>query len=69
MIYSLRALATAGAEGIVMEVWWGMVEREEPMKYDWRGYLEIVALARSFDLKVRAVMAFHQFGVDGDRSW
>ncbi|KAK9144037.1 hypothetical protein Syun_013437 [Stephania yunnanensis] len=69
MVYSMRALATAGVEGVVMEVWWGLVERERPLEYEWREYLEIVALARSFGLKVRAVMAFHQRGVQGDRVW
>jgi beta-amylase len=27
---SLRALVTAGVEGVVMEIWWGIVEREKP---------------------------------------
>ncbi|GAB4857638.1 hypothetical protein Ancab_015544 [Ancistrocladus abbreviatus] len=59
---SLRALALAGVEGVVMEVWWGIVEREKPRVYDWQGYIEIVAMAKRCGLKVRAVMAFHQCG-------
>lgn len=64
MPQSFRALAAAGVEGVVMEVWWGLVEREEPRVYNWEGYLEIVSLARHCGLKVRAVMAFHQSGAD-----
>lgn len=53
-----------------MEVWWGLVERDEPRVYDWRGYLELVALAKRSGLKVRAVMAFHQCGTGpGDPHW
>ncbi|KAL3499188.1 hypothetical protein ACH5RR_038281 [Cinchona calisaya] len=70
MVQSFRALATAGVEGVVMEVWWGLVERDSPGVYNWRGYWEIVLLARRFGLKVRAVMAFHQCGTGpGDPFW
>lgn len=70
MVQSFRAIAAAGVEGVVMEVWWGLVEREEPRVYNWQGYMEIVALARRFGLKVRVVMAFHQCGTGpGDPSW
>lgn len=67
---SFRALAAAGVEGVVMEVWWGLVERDAPRVYDWKGYLEIVALAKKVGLRVRAVMAFHQCGTGpGDPYW
>lgn len=70
MAQSFRALAAAGVEGLVMEVWWGLVERDAPRVYDWQPYLEIVALARRAGLKVRAVMAFHQCGTGpGDPNW
>lgn len=66
MVHSFRALALAGVEGVVMEVWWGLVERKQPMVYEWEGYSEIVELARKCGLKVRAVMAFHQCGTSPD---
>lgn len=70
MVQSFRALAMVGVEGVVMEVWWGLVERVAPGVYNWRGYMEIVALARRMGLKVRAVMAFHQYGTGpGDPYW
>ncbi|CAK9169270.1 unnamed protein product [Ilex paraguariensis] len=70
MATSFRALAAAGVEGVVMEVWWGLVERDSPRIYNWQGYLEIVALAKRYGLKVRAVMAFHQCGSQpSDPSW
>lgn len=64
MAQSFRALASAGVEGVVLEVWWGLVERGSPCSYNWRGYLEVVEMAGRCGLKVRAVMAFHQRGSD-----
>ncbi|KAG5539482.1 hypothetical protein RHGRI_019883 [Rhododendron griersonianum] len=70
MAQSFRALAAAGVEGVVMEVWWGVVEREGPRVYDWGGYGEILAMARRYGLKVRAALAFHQCGTGpGDPFW
>ncbi|PHT96913.1 Beta-amylase 3, chloroplastic [Capsicum chinense] len=66
MVQSFRALATGGLEGVVMEVWWGLVEKEFPRVYNWQAYLEIVVLAKRFGLKVRAAMAFHQCGTGPD---
>ncbi|KAL3331535.1 hypothetical protein AABB24_035059 [Solanum stoloniferum] len=66
MVQSFRALAAAGVEGVVMEVWWGLVESELPRVYNWEGYLDIVVLAKRCGLKVRAEMAFHQCGTGPD---
>ena len=60
MAQSFKALSVANVEGVVVEVWWGLVERDEPRVYNWQGYLDLVALAKRCGLKVRAVMAFHQ---------
>lgn len=66
MMLSLKALVVAGVEGVVVEIWWGVVERNQPRVYDWRGYRELVMMACMCGLKVRAVLAFHQHGTDGD---
>ncbi|KAG5030065.1 hypothetical protein GLYMA_05G219200v4 [Glycine max] len=66
MMFSLKALATAGVEGVVIEIWWGLVEKNKPRVYDWRGYEELVAMACKCGLKVRAVLAFHQHGTGPD---
>ncbi|KAJ1438051.1 Glycoside hydrolase, family 14 [Sesbania bispinosa] len=66
MMLSLRALAAAGVEGVVVEIWWGLVERNGPKVYDWRGYRELVMMACMCGLKVRAVLAFHQHGTGPD---
>lgn len=59
---SLQALKSAGVEGIMIDVWWGLVERESPGAYNWGGYNELLEMAKKIGLKVQAVMSFHQCG-------
>eukprot|EP00252_Welwitschia_mirabilis_P005605 TRINITY_DN16081_c0_g1_i1.p1 TRINITY_DN16081_c0_g1~~TRINITY_DN16081_c0_g1_i1.p1 ORF type:complete len:628 (+),score=55.99 TRINITY_DN16081_c0_g1_i1:62-1945(+) len=57
---SFAAVRESGVEGIVMDVWWGLVEKDGPRDYDWSGYIELVKTAKLYDLKVKAVIAFHE---------
>jgi len=59
---SLQALKSAGVEGIMVDVWWGLVEREAPGQYNWSGYRDLLEMAKKHGLKVQAVMSFHQCG-------
>lgn len=59
---AMAALKSAGVEGIMMDVWWGLVERERPGEYNWGGYNELIEMAKKHGLKVQAVMSFHQCG-------
>ncbi|KAK1284394.1 hypothetical protein QJS10_CPB21g00178 [Acorus calamus] len=59
---SLQALKSAGVEGVMVDVWWGIVEKERPGEYDWGGYTELMDMIRRHGLKVQAVMSFHQCG-------
>lgn len=59
---SLRALKSAGVEGVMMDVWWGLVERDQPGHYNWGGYADLLEMAKRHGLKVQAVMSFHQCG-------
>jgi len=34
---NLRALRTAGVDGVMLDVWWGIVEKEGPKQYNWFG--------------------------------
>ena len=62
MTVSLQALKSAGVEGVMVDVWWGLVEKDRPGEYDWRGYAELMEMAAKIGLKVQAVMSFHQCG-------
>lgn len=59
---SLMALKTAGVEGVMVDVWWGLVEKDGPLKYNWDGYVELVQMVQRHGLKLQVVMSFHQCG-------
>eukprot|EP00898_Chlorokybus_atmophyticus_P005643 jgi/Chlat1/607/Chrsp103S00957 len=56
------ALKKAGAEGVMMDVWWGICERHGPKKYDFAAYMQLFKKAQKHGLKVQAVMSFHAGG-------
>ncbi|XP_024536176.1 beta-amylase 3, chloroplastic [Selaginella moellendorffii] len=58
----LIALKSAGVEGVMVDVWWGIVEREKPHHYKWSAYKELVSLIQKNGLKIQVVMSFHQCG-------
>ena len=42
MAQSFKALSVIVVKGVIVEVWWGLVERDEPRVYNW----QVVALAK-----------------------
>ncbi|CAK7356239.1 unnamed protein product [Dovyalis caffra] len=66
---SLMALRSAGVEGVMVDAWWGLVEKDGPLKYNWEGYAELLQLVQKHGLKLQVVMSFHQCGGNvGDSS-
>lgn len=59
---SLMALRSAGVEGVMVDVWWGLVEKDGPMRYNWEAYMELVKMVERNGLKLQMVMSFHQCG-------
>ncbi|KAK9121121.1 hypothetical protein Syun_018738 [Stephania yunnanensis] len=59
---SLMALKSAGVEGVMVDAWWGLVEKDGPLKYNWQGYTELVEMVQRHGLKLQVVMSFHQCG-------
>ncbi|XP_010919815.1 beta-amylase 3, chloroplastic [Elaeis guineensis] len=59
---SLMALRSAGVEGVMADVWWGLVEKDGPMHYNWEAYMELVKMVEKNGLKLQMVMSFHQCG-------
>jgi beta-amylase len=46
----------------MVDIWWGIVEREGPGISDWEAYGELIVLVAEIGLKLQAVMSFHQCG-------
>lgn len=59
---SLVALKSAGVEGVMVDAWWGLVEKDGPLNYNWDAYVELVNMVHKHDLKLQVVMSFHQCG-------
>ncbi|CAH8316770.1 unnamed protein product [Eruca vesicaria subsp. sativa] len=59
---SLMALKGAGVEGVMVDAWWGLVEKDGPMNYNWEGYSELIEMVQKHGLKLQVVMSFHQCG-------
>ena len=58
----MRALKTVGVTGVMVDVWWGVVEADGPGQYDWSAYKALAKIVASAGLKLHAVMSFHACG-------
>ena len=59
---ALRSVADAGADGVMVDCWWGACEGERPRAYEWRGYLALCEMCRDAGLSVDVVLSFHACG-------
>lgn len=59
---ALHTLRHAGVEGVMVDVWWGIVERGGPKQYDFAAYKRLFHKVAAAGLKVQAVMSFHAAG-------
>lgn len=62
IVAGMRALRMLGATGVMVDVWWGIVEADGPREYNWNAYRRLTELVRSAGLKMQAVMSFHACG-------
>ncbi|KAJ6791363.1 beta-amylase [Iris pallida] len=58
----LKQLRAADVDGVKVDVWWGIIEGNGPKRYDWRAYRNLFQMIKEEDLKLQAVMSFHQCG-------
>lgn len=55
----LKALKLLGVEGVELPVWWGIVEKEGPSKYEWSNYHKLAEMVQDAGLKLRVNICFH----------
>ncbi|KAJ7948199.1 Beta-amylase [Quillaja saponaria] len=58
----LQVLHAAGVDGVMVDVWWGIIESKGPKQYDWTAYRNLFQLIQECGLKLQAIMSFHQCG-------
>eukprot|EP00250_Pteridium_aquilinum_P012435 c20727_g1_i1 orf=118-2199(-) len=59
---NFRALKAAHVDGLMVDVWWGIVERGGPKQYNWSAYRLLFQLIQSYGFKLQTVMSLHQCG-------
>lgn len=62
MEVGLEMLRASGVEGVMVDIWWGIVEHSGPRRYDFSAYKKLFQQVASKGLKVQAVMSFHAAG-------
>ncbi|KAL9232588.1 hypothetical protein vseg_007685 [Gypsophila vaccaria] len=60
--YHLNKLKEAEVDGVMVDVWWGIIESKGPKQYDWNAYRSLFKLVQDCGLKIQAIMSFHQCG-------
>ncbi|KAL5731005.1 beta-amylase [Ranunculus cassubicifolius] len=58
----LKQLRSSDVDGVMVDVWWGIIESKGPKQYDWTAYRELFQIVQQCDLKLQAIMSFHQCG-------
>ncbi|KAJ3704177.1 hypothetical protein LUZ61_007882 [Rhynchospora tenuis] len=58
----LKTLKSADVDGVMLDVWWGIVERKGPKMYDWSAYRKLFGIIKEEGLKLQAIMSFHRCG-------
>ncbi|KAK7402015.1 hypothetical protein VNO78_13949 [Psophocarpus tetragonolobus] len=58
----LKELHAAGVDGVMVDVWWGIVESKGPQRYDWSAYRTLFQMVQDCRLKLQVIMSFHQCG-------
>ncbi|XP_073108432.1 beta-amylase [Elaeis guineensis] len=58
----LKKLRAADVDGVMVDVWWGIIEALSPKKYDWSAYRQLFQMVKEEGLKLQAIMSFHQCG-------
>lgn len=59
---ALDRLKLARVRGVMIDVWWGVVERAAPRSYAWDGYVELIGMCRARGLEAHCVLSFHACG-------
>ncbi|XP_068335430.1 beta-amylase-like isoform X2 [Pyrus communis] len=62
LVKDLKELRAAGVDGVMIDVWWGIIESKGPKQYDWSAYRSVFQAVQDCGLKLQAIMSFHQCG-------
>mmetsp|Transcript_21021 Transcript_21021/g.29487 ORF Transcript_21021/g.29487 Transcript_21021/m.29487 type:complete len:458 (-) Transcript_21021:87-1460(-) len=58
----LKQCKQGGIDGVMSDVWWGIVEQAGPQQYNWAPYLQLANYVKQAGLTLQVVMSFHECG-------
>nr|CAD1819280.1 unnamed protein product [Ananas comosus var. bracteatus] len=56
----MKQLQEAKVDGVMIDVWWGIIEATGPKIYEWGAYRQLFQMVKEEGLKLQAIMLFHQ---------
>ncbi|KAF6166229.1 hypothetical protein GIB67_031013 [Kingdonia uniflora] len=62
IVKQLMELKAADVDGVMVDVWWGIIESKGQKQYDWSGYKSLFQVVQDSGLKLQTIMSFHQCG-------
>jgi beta-amylase len=60
----LETLKGLGADGVCIDIWWGIVQHDDLDKYNWKPYRDFFTLCREVNLLICPIMSFHACGTN-----
>lgn len=58
--WQLQRMKDSQVYGIMVDVWWGIVERQGPKKYDFKAYLDLINICKDVGIKMAVVTSFRK---------
>jgi beta-amylase len=53
LMNDLKFLKSAGVDGVMVDCWWGIVEANQPLQYNWSGYKHLFQIISQLKLKLQ----------------
>ena len=57
----LIKLKNANVDGIMLDMWWGIVERAGPKQYDFNAYKQVTSMCKELGLRMQIVLSYRTF--------
>lgn len=53
LLKELKILKSANIDGVMVDCWWGIVERHAPQQYNWSAYKSLFQIVCDLELKLQ----------------
>lgn len=53
LVKQLKKLKSVNVDGVMIDIWWGIVEAHAPQEYNWNGYKQLFQIVQQLKLKLQ----------------